>query len=43
VAEPLLHSRDLTKRFDGVLASDSISLDVLAAQLHAIVGPNGAG
>jgi len=39
----MLQIRDLTKRFGGVLASDSISLDVPAGELHAIIGPNGAG
>jgi branched-chain amino acid transport system ATP-binding protein len=43
VAETLLQIRDLTKRFGGVLASDSISLDVPVGELHAIIGPNGAG
>jgi len=39
----MLQIRDLTKRFGGVLACDSISLDVPAGELHAIIGPNGAG
>jgi branched-chain amino acid transport system ATP-binding protein len=43
VADPMLQISDLTKRFGGVLASDSISLDVPAGELHAIIGPNGAG
>jgi branched-chain amino acid transport system ATP-binding protein len=43
VADPLLQIHDLTKRFGGVLASDGISLDILAGELHAIIGPNGAG
>src|SRR5215470_17642358 len=43
VADPMLQIRDLTKRFGGVLASDTISLDVPTGELHAIIGPNGAG
>jgi branched-chain amino acid transport system ATP-binding protein len=43
VAEALLHIEDLTKRFGGVVASDRISLAVVAGELHAIIGPNGAG
>jgi branched-chain amino acid transport system ATP-binding protein len=43
VADPILQIRDLTKRFGGVLASDRISLDVLAGEVHAVIGPNGAG
>src|SRR5258708_16982560 len=33
----------LTKRFGGVVASDSVALDVARGELHAIIGPNGAG
>ena len=43
VAEALLRIDGLTKRFGGVIASDSISLEVPAGKLHAIIGPNGAG
>jgi branched-chain amino acid transport system ATP-binding protein len=43
VAEALLQIDGLTKRFGGVVASDTISLDVPAGELHAIIGPNGAG
>jgi len=43
VPEPLLHIDALTKRFGGVIASDTIVLDVAAGELHAVIGPNGAG
>src|SRR5215467_11129328 len=43
VAEPLLRVERLTKRFGGVVASDDITLDVEPCELHAIIGPNGAG
>src|SRR6202165_3985695 len=43
VAEALLQIQDLSKRFGGVIASDRITLDILAGELHAIIGPNGAG
>jgi branched-chain amino acid transport system ATP-binding protein len=43
VPEALLEINGLTKRFGGVLASDSISLSVPKGELHAIIGPNGAG
>ena len=33
----------ITKRFAGVLALQDVSLDILAGELHAIVGENGAG
>jgi ribose transport system ATP-binding protein len=40
---PLLEVRDLTKEFPGVRALDSVSLTVLAGEVHALVGENGAG
>jgi len=43
MADALLTIEGLTKRFGGVVASDRITLDVLAGELHAIIGPNGAG
>src|SRR3984885_6745464 len=43
VADALLQTEGLTKRFGGVVASDAISLGVLPGELHAIIGPNGAG
>jgi branched-chain amino acid transport system ATP-binding protein len=43
VAEPLLETRGLVKRFGGVLASDHVDLAVTAGEIHAVIGPNGAG
>src|SRR5260370_7433272 len=43
VADALLEIEELTKRFGGVIASDSISLCVPKGELHAIIGPNGPG
>ena len=43
MAEALLRIDNLSKRFGGILASDSITLDVAPGELHAIIGPNGAG
>ena len=34
---------NLTKRFGGVNATNSINLEVEYGQLHAVVGPNGSG
>jgi branched-chain amino acid transport system ATP-binding protein len=39
----LLEIKALTKRFGGVVASDSVSLALPPGELHAIIGPNGAG
>ena len=39
----VLSVRAFAKRFGGVLANDSISLDVLPGEVHALLGENGAG
>jgi branched-chain amino acid transport system ATP-binding protein len=38
-----LQVRDVTVRFAGLAALDSVSLDVAPASVHAVIGPNGAG
>jgi branched-chain amino acid transport system ATP-binding protein len=43
VSEPLLKVESLTKRFGGLVATNSLSLDVAEGELHALIGPNGAG
>jgi branched-chain amino acid transport system ATP-binding protein len=43
MADALLRIEGLTKRFGGVVASDSVLLDVARGELHAVIGPNGAG
>ncbi|MFT4097261.1 MAG: ABC transporter ATP-binding protein [Rhodoblastus sp.] len=40
---PLLDVRGLQKRFGGLVATDSVSLDVRPGEIHALIGPNGAG
>ena len=39
----LLEVRNLTKRFGGVVAVDSLSFNVSAGETVSIIGPNGAG
>jgi simple sugar transport system ATP-binding protein len=41
--QPVLSVRGFSKRFSGVLANDSISLDLLPGEIHALLGENGAG
>ena len=41
--EPTLQAIDLTKRFPGVTALDSVSIDMYPGEVHALVGENGAG
>jgi len=43
VTENLLEIENLSKRFGGVVASDSVSLTLARGELHAVIGPNGAG
>lgn len=40
---PLLQMKGITKKFPGVLANDSITLDVMSGEIHALLGENGAG
>ncbi|EWY36646.1 branched-chain amino acid ABC transporter substrate-binding protein [Skermanella stibiiresistens SB22] len=39
----MLETRDLYKRFGGLVATNHVSLSIEAGELHAIIGPNGAG
>ncbi len=43
MAEPLLAVRGLGKRFGGIVATDSLDLEVAEGEIHAVIGPNGAG
>ena len=38
-----LELRGITKRFPGVIANDSVDLDVDSGEIHALLGENGAG
>ena len=40
---PLLSVRDVTLRFGGVVALDSVGFDVTKGQIAGLIGPNGAG
>lgn len=42
-AVPIVSFRHVTKRFPGVVALRDVSVDIVAGELHAIVGENGAG
>ena len=41
--EPLLSVRNVTKRFEGIVALNGVSFDVEAGQIFGVIGPNGAG
>ncbi len=38
-----LEIRGLVKRFGGVLATDHVDLALEPGEIHALIGPNGAG
>jgi ribose transport system ATP-binding protein len=40
---PVLQVCEVSKRFPGVLALDSVSLEITPGEVHALVGENGAG
>lgn len=40
---PLLSLDGITKSFPGVLANDSIHMDIYESEIHALLGENGAG
>ncbi len=40
---PLFRVQDISKRFPGVNALTQVSFDVIAGEVHALVGENGAG
>ena len=41
--KPLLSVRNIKKSFSGVVALSSVDLDILPAEVHALIGQNGAG
>ena len=43
MSPPLLRVEGLSKRFGGVVAADTIGLDLMRGEFHAVIGPNGAG
>lgn len=43
VANVLLQTEGLTRRFGGLVAANAISLAVALNEVHAVIGPNGAG
>lgn len=43
MSTPVLQTRNITKNFGALRASDAVSIDLQPGEIHAIIGPNGAG
>jgi branched-chain amino acid transport system ATP-binding protein len=43
MAEPLLRSNLLTRRFGGLTAVSNVTLEFQVGEVHAVIGTNGAG
>ena len=43
MSEPVVETRDLTMRFGGVLAVNSVNFTLQERELRCLIGPNGAG
>ncbi len=43
MSEPLLVTRNLTKRFGGVTALKAVNFELGRAEVHSLCGENGAG
>ncbi|HET6467339.1 MAG TPA: ABC transporter ATP-binding protein [Geminicoccaceae bacterium] len=43
MAEPVLATEGLSKRFGGLLVTDRVHLELMAGETLALIGPNGAG
>jgi len=43
MTDPIIQIENITKRFPGVVANDSINFDLYPREIHALLGENGAG
>ncbi|KQW18431.1 ABC transporter ATP-binding protein [Afipia sp. Root123D2] len=42
-AQPIIVCKDVTRRFGGLVANDSVNLEVRRGEILGLIGPNGAG
>jgi len=43
VSEAILSTKDLSRRFGGLMANNNVALELVRGSVHAVLGPNGAG
>ena len=43
MSDPILETRNLSKRFGALTATDDVSITLAPGEIHAVIGPNGAG
>jgi len=43
MTEAILATRDLSRRFGGLMANTNVAIELHRGQVHAVLGPNGAG
>ncbi|MGB8855064.1 MAG: ABC transporter ATP-binding protein, partial [Burkholderiales bacterium] len=43
MSEVILQTQGLTKQFGGLTAVNNVSLTLRLGEIHAVIGPNGAG
>ena len=43
MSDPVLETRNLSKSFGALKATDNVTITLRANEIHAIIGPNGAG
>ena len=43
MTEVVLATHNITKSFGSLIACNDVSIELKAGELHAVIGPNGAG
>jgi branched-chain amino acid transport system ATP-binding protein len=43
MGDPLLRAQGAAKNFGGLIAVDTVDLELYSGEIHAVIGPNGAG